>query len=97
MPHFPNFLSLNSPYSYSGLSYFTTIEAQMKHMGRLFRAAAESAKETVLFDMDEAARASGSILNAVLLGAIAGSGKLPIAPERFAAAVGAVGAVAAEG
>jgi indolepyruvate ferredoxin oxidoreductase beta subunit len=60
-------------------------------MGRLFRAASESAKETVLFDMDEAARASGSILNAVLLGAIAGSGKLPIAPERFAAAVGAAG------
>jgi indolepyruvate ferredoxin oxidoreductase beta subunit len=60
-------------------------------MGRLFRAAAESARETVLFDMDEAARASGSILNAVLLGAIAGSGKLPIAPERFAAAVGAAG------
>lgn len=36
VPRFPNFLSLNSPYSYSGLSYFTTIEAQMKHMGRLF-------------------------------------------------------------
>ncbi|MFB7875094.1 flavin-containing monooxygenase [Nocardia sp. NPDC056064] len=36
VPKFPNFLSLNSPYSYSGLSYFTTIEAQMKHMGRLF-------------------------------------------------------------
>ncbi|MGV9680902.1 flavin-containing monooxygenase [Nocardia sp. NPDC003482] len=36
VPKFPNFLSLNSPYSYSGLSYFTTIEAQMKHMNRLF-------------------------------------------------------------
>ncbi|MGW5451229.1 flavin-containing monooxygenase [Nocardia sp. NPDC003979] len=36
VPKFPNFLSLNSPYSYSGLSYFTTIETQMKHMGRLF-------------------------------------------------------------
>ena len=35
VPGFPNFLSLASPYSYSGLSYFTTIEAQMKHMGRL--------------------------------------------------------------
>ncbi len=34
-PGFPNFLSLASPYSYSGLSYFTTIEGQMKHMGRL--------------------------------------------------------------
>ncbi|WP_433684263.1 flavin-containing monooxygenase [Nocardia sp. CA-119907] len=37
VPKFPNFLSLNSPYSYSGLSYFTTIEAQMKHMGRLLK------------------------------------------------------------
>lgn len=36
VPRFPNFLSLNSPYSYSGLSYFTTIEAQMKHIARLF-------------------------------------------------------------
>ncbi len=39
VPKFPNFLSLNSPYSYSGLSYFTTIEAQMKHMDRLLREA----------------------------------------------------------
>ncbi|NED63261.1 NAD(P)/FAD-dependent oxidoreductase, partial [Streptomyces sp. SID10244] len=36
VPAFPNLLSLNSPYSYSGLSYFTTIEGQMKHMRRLF-------------------------------------------------------------
>ncbi|MDY6810581.1 MAG: NAD(P)/FAD-dependent oxidoreductase [Actinomycetota bacterium] len=36
MPRFPNLLSLNSPYSYSGLSYFTTIEGQMTHIRRLF-------------------------------------------------------------
>ncbi|MFD4676885.1 flavin-containing monooxygenase [Lentzea sp. NPDC058450] len=36
VPGFPNYLSLNSPYSYSGLSYFTTIECQMAHMRRLF-------------------------------------------------------------
>ncbi|MGC4933689.1 flavin-containing monooxygenase [Gordonia sp. DT30] len=36
VPRFPNLLSLNSPYSYSGLSYFTTIEGQMTHIGRLF-------------------------------------------------------------
>ena len=35
VPGFPNFVSLNSPYSYSGLSYFTTIESQMKHLNRL--------------------------------------------------------------
>jgi cation diffusion facilitator CzcD-associated flavoprotein CzcO len=33
---FPNFVTLNSPYSYSGLSYFMTIEAQMRHLERLF-------------------------------------------------------------
>ncbi|MFD8495256.1 flavin-containing monooxygenase [Amycolatopsis sp. NPDC059657] len=38
VPRFPNFISLNSPYSYSGLSYFTTIETQMRHMDRLFTA-----------------------------------------------------------
>jgi cation diffusion facilitator CzcD-associated flavoprotein CzcO len=38
IPGFPNLLSLNSPYAYSGLSYFTTIECQMKHMDRLFTA-----------------------------------------------------------
>lgn len=36
VPYFPNYLTLASPYSYSGLSYFTTIESQMKHMNRLF-------------------------------------------------------------
>ncbi|AIY18277.1 FAD-dependent oxidoreductase [Pimelobacter simplex] len=38
VPKFPNFFSLNSPYSYSGLSYFTTIETQMAHMGRVLGA-----------------------------------------------------------
>ena len=37
VPGFPNFLTLASPYSYSGLSYFTTIESQMRHISRLFR------------------------------------------------------------
>jgi cation diffusion facilitator CzcD-associated flavoprotein CzcO len=36
IPYFPNFLNLASPYSYSGLSYFTTIEAHMRHLSRLF-------------------------------------------------------------
>ncbi len=34
---FPNLFCLNSPYSYNGLSYFTTIEGQMKHMARVLR------------------------------------------------------------
>lgn len=37
VPGFPNLFSLPSPYAYSGLSYFNTIEVQMKHMGRLLR------------------------------------------------------------
>jgi cation diffusion facilitator CzcD-associated flavoprotein CzcO len=36
VPHFPNLISLNSPYAYTGLSYFWTIETQMAHMARLF-------------------------------------------------------------
>lgn len=36
VPRFPNYLTLASPYSYSGLSYFTTIETQMRHIERLF-------------------------------------------------------------
>lgn len=36
VPRFPNFVTLNSPYSYSGLSYFMTIEMQMGHLERLY-------------------------------------------------------------
>lgn len=43
---FPNFISLNSPYSYSGLSYFMTIEVQMRHIERVFGELAERGAET---------------------------------------------------
>jgi cation diffusion facilitator CzcD-associated flavoprotein CzcO len=36
VPYFPNFLSLASPYAFSGLSFFNTMEYQMRHMARLF-------------------------------------------------------------
>lgn len=55
--------------------------------GRLFRAAKEFARQSILFDMDAAAKESGSILNAVLLGALAGSGALPISPGDFEAGI----------
>lgn len=55
VPGFPNFLSLNSPYSYSGLSYFTTIESQMKHMDRLFKAIKHRGAAT--FEVSEEANA----------------------------------------
>ncbi len=54
---------------------------------RLFRAARECARAAILFDMDAAAKESGSILNAVLLGALAGSGALPLAPDLFEAGI----------
>ncbi|MEV6427044.1 NAD(P)/FAD-dependent oxidoreductase [Nocardia sp. NPDC051463] len=55
VPKFPNFISLNSPYSYSGLSYFTTIEAQMKHMGRLLQETFRRGETT--FEVTEQANA----------------------------------------
>jgi cation diffusion facilitator CzcD-associated flavoprotein CzcO len=36
VPYFPNFLTLASPYAFSGLSFFNTMEYQMRHMDRLF-------------------------------------------------------------
>ena len=38
IPYFPNYLSLASPYAFSGLSFFNTMEYQMRHMDRLFSA-----------------------------------------------------------
>ena len=36
VPSFPNFLSMNSPYAFSGFSFFHTVEYMMRHMDRLF-------------------------------------------------------------
>ncbi|HEX2675581.1 MAG TPA: NAD(P)/FAD-dependent oxidoreductase [Polyangiales bacterium] len=38
IPGFPNLFNLPSPYSYTGLSYFNTIEGQMKHLARCLTA-----------------------------------------------------------
>lgn len=54
---------------------------------RLLAAVREAARDSVLFDMERAARESASAINAVLLGAIAGCGRLPIPAERFRAAI----------
>jgi cation diffusion facilitator CzcD-associated flavoprotein CzcO len=35
VPYFPNYLGLASPFAFSGLSFFNTIEYQMRHMDRL--------------------------------------------------------------
>lgn len=36
VPGFPNFLSLSSPFAWVGMSWFDTVECQMRHMKRLF-------------------------------------------------------------
>ena len=56
-------------------------------VGRLLRAVKERSSEQILFDMDQAAEESGGVINAVLLGALAGSGRLPISDQAFEAAI----------
>jgi indolepyruvate ferredoxin oxidoreductase beta subunit len=58
---------------------------------RLARAVAQNAQEHLLFDMEAAAKQAGAIVNAVMLGAIAGSGRLPIPVDAFEAAIRADG------
>ena len=50
---------------------------------RLLAVARGHSRRLIAFDMDEAARASGTMLSAVMLGAVAASGVLPIPPEIF--------------
>jgi hypothetical protein len=35
-PQFPNFINMASPFAWVGLSWFNTVEYQMRHMNRLF-------------------------------------------------------------
>jgi indolepyruvate ferredoxin oxidoreductase beta subunit len=58
---------------------------------RLMDAAAANSRDMILFDMNEVARQNGAIINAVMLGAIAGSGRLPVPAEAFEAAIRADG------
>ena len=55
--------------------------------GRLIEVIEEHAESALLIDMDALARQSGSIINAVMLGAIAGCGRLPLKLEQFEAAI----------
>ncbi len=56
-------------------------------LGRLLRAVKERSKSQILFDMDQAAEEAGGVINAVLLGALAGSSRLPIPDAAFEAAI----------
>jgi indolepyruvate ferredoxin oxidoreductase beta subunit len=54
---------------------------------RLVKAVEQNAKEHLLFDMEAAAKQAGAIVNSVMLGAIAASGRLPMSAEAFEAAI----------
>lgn len=54
---------------------------------RLEKAVRDHAQKALLIDMERLARASGAMINAVMLGLIAGCGRLPIPAEAFEAAV----------
>ncbi|HKA73511.1 MAG TPA: indolepyruvate oxidoreductase subunit beta family protein, partial [Xanthobacteraceae bacterium] len=54
---------------------------------RVVKAIEQHARTALLFDMEAMARQSGTIVNAVMLGLIAGSGCLPIPAETFEAAI----------
>jgi indolepyruvate ferredoxin oxidoreductase alpha subunit len=58
---------------------------------RLTKVLNENSRETMLLDMAALAKQAGSIVNAVMLGAIAGSGRLPISAGTFEAAIRADG------
>jgi indolepyruvate ferredoxin oxidoreductase, beta subunit len=51
----------------------------------------KNAREAILFDMDAAARRADAMINAVMLGALAASGRLPLPIEAFEAAIRADG------
>jgi indolepyruvate ferredoxin oxidoreductase beta subunit len=54
---------------------------------RLLKAAEQNAKAAILFDMETVAKQAGAIVNSVMLGAIASSGRLPMPVEAFEAAI----------
>jgi len=61
---------------------------------RLLDVAEKNAKARILFDMEVVAKEAGAMINAVMLGAIAGCGKLPIPVEAFEKAIRAEGKAA---
>ncbi len=58
---------------------------------RLVQAVEKNSKSALLLDLETIARQSGAMINAAMLGAIAGAGALPIPPEAFEAAIRADG------
>ena len=54
---------------------------------KLYSALKKSAKLAVMFDAADIAQRNGTIINAVMLGALAGSGALPVEPDVFITAI----------
>jgi len=54
---------------------------------KLIKVIRDNASDALLIDMDALAKQNGSIINAVMLGAIAGTGRLPLTPEQFEAVI----------
>jgi indolepyruvate ferredoxin oxidoreductase beta subunit len=54
---------------------------------RLLQAVENNSQKTLLLDLEAIAQGSGAMINAVMLGAIAGAGALPIPAEAFEAAI----------
>lgn len=79
--------------------YATTEKMQMGDgrydSARVIEAARKLARKAVLFDMQSLAQRSGTVINAVLFGAIAGSGALPLPRAACEAAIGEHGRGAA--
>jgi indolepyruvate ferredoxin oxidoreductase, beta subunit len=61
------------------------------HPDRIIKAIEANAQRRLLFDMEQTAKDCGAMINAVMLGAIAGSGHLPIGADIFEAAIRADG------
>jgi len=61
---------------------------------RLLDVAEKNSQSRILFDMESVAKESGAMINAVMLGAIAGCGKLPIPVEAFERAIRSQGKAA---
>jgi indolepyruvate ferredoxin oxidoreductase alpha subunit len=58
---------------------------------RLLQAVEKNSRKTMLLDLEAIAKQSGAMINAVMLGTIAGAGALPIPAEAFEAAIRADG------
>ena len=73
VPAFPNYLSLAGPYASSGLSYFNTMEYQMRHMKRLF-GELQRRRATTFEVTDEANNAFSERMSNLLGDTVFGSG-----------------------